>query len=185
MGSIPLHNPTSTTGGGIEKPGGTSTYFVALAITSPVSVDFYIDSTNEIREANEVNNKRKGCNLKPCGALPDLVIESLSTTRDCFVAVQVRNLGPGAVPVEAWTIHSPDSPGVYLFVDGRPWGGASIWRFDPARALLPPGGTIEYLSKLNLTGRIAEVKAIIDQTGKIAETNEGNNTLSGRRGCRP
>jgi hypothetical protein len=186
-GSISLHNPTSTTGGGIEKSGGTSTFLTEYEITSPVSADFFIDSAKEIAESNEANNIRNGVKLKPCpAALPDLVIESIGTTKgDCLVVVTVKNLGPGPVPIEAWTVHTPDSPGVYIYVNGKSWGGASIWRFDPARALLPAGGTAKYLSKLSLKGRIAEVKAVIDQTGKIAEINEGNNSLSDHRGCLP
>jgi hypothetical protein len=186
QGFVSLTTPTSTTGGGIQNPGGTSTFWVAFAITSPVTVDFVIDPLNTVKESNEANNTRKGCNLKPCTPLPDLVIDSIGTTRDgCFVAVTVKNLGPGPVPMDVWTIHTPDSAGVYLYVDGKAWGGASIWRFDPARILLPAGGSAEYVSKLSLEHRVATVKAIVDQTGKVVEVDEGNNSFSGRRGCRP
>jgi hypothetical protein len=186
-GFISLLTPTSTTGGGIEKPNGASTFLTAFDITSPMTVDFVIDSTNSIKESNEANNTRKGYKMKPCIALPDLAIEYVGLRREgCYVVVKVNNLGPGPVPVEAWTVHAPDSPGVYLYVNGKAWGGGSIWAFDPARALMPAGGSATYVSKLSLMGKIADVKAVVDKTGKIAEGNEANNTFfNDRMGCTP
>jgi hypothetical protein len=65
MGHIDLGRPTTTTGGGIGRPGGTSTYLVAFVIVKPVTVKVIADSTNDIRESNEGNNI-KVKKLKPC-----------------------------------------------------------------------------------------------------------------------
>jgi hypothetical protein len=51
--------------------------------------------------------------------LPDLAVDDIFLTRDNRVAVMVKNIGPGQVPDEVWTIHTPDSSGVYLYIDGR------------------------------------------------------------------
>ncbi len=56
MGFISLANPTSSTGGGITSPGGTSTYLTAWDITQTVTVRVFVDSTQSIAESNEQNN---------------------------------------------------------------------------------------------------------------------------------
>src|SRR4030043_579174 len=81
---------------------------------------------------------------QPAGKLPDFTIEKIYLTKDCMVAVVVKNLGPGPVPDEVWTVHKPKSAGVYLYKNGTGWGGASIWKFDPTKNLKNPGGTATY-----------------------------------------
>lgn len=58
-GFFDLTAPTTTTAGGIEEPGGSSTYLLAWDITEPVTVRVVVDSTNEIRESNEQNNVKE------------------------------------------------------------------------------------------------------------------------------
>jgi len=55
-GFFDLGSPTSTTGGGIENPGGSSYYLLAWDITGQVTVLVNVDFTNSVTESNEQNN---------------------------------------------------------------------------------------------------------------------------------
>jgi len=115
--------------------------------------------------------------------LPDLVIDDMKLDKACNVMVRVKNLGPGSVPDEVWTIHKPESSSVYLSIDGKGWGGATIWKFDPGKSLQPSGGTAIYKSTLKVTGT-AVIKATIDHTSQVAEANEGNNARAEKLTCK-
>jgi len=175
-GHIDLGRPTSTTGDGIDKPGGKSSYLTAFSIMASVKVDIFIDATDAIKESNEENNFRRGAHLKPCDevTLPDLVVEDIALDNKCNVVVRVKNNGPGSVQDEVWTIHKPESSGAYLYIDGRKWGGEAIWKFDPSRSLQSSGGTATYKSKLNVSGT-ATITVLIDHTNQVTESNEDNN----------
>jgi hypothetical protein len=116
------------------------------------------------------------------GKKPDLVIQDIIRDKDCNVAVRVRNVGAGKIPDEVWTFHTPDSCAVYLSSNGHGWGGATIWLFDPGRALQNPGGTAVYRSNLKIAGA-AVIKAEIDHTGKVMESNESNNVRTEKLSC--
>ena len=106
--------------------------------------------------------------------LCDLTIRDIYLTKDCRVAVVVKNLGPGPVPNDVWTVHTPKSAGVYLYINGKKWGGASIWKFDPAKNLQPPGGTATYVSTLKVAGT-ASITAKVDLWNVVPEGSETNN----------
>jgi hypothetical protein len=115
--------------------------------------------------------------------LPDLVIRDLRLNERCEVVVHVFNLGPGRVPDEVWTTRAPNSSSVYLTVDGRPWGGETIWKLDPRRALQSPGGHTIYASNYVVRGS-ATVQATVDHTNQVAEANEMNNRRVEMLTCR-
>lgn len=115
--------------------------------------------------------------------LPDLTIDKVYLTKDCMVAVVVKNLGPGIVPDEVWTVHHPRSAGVYLYKGGTGWGGTSIWVFDPAKNLQKPGGIATFVSALRVTGTEV-IKAVVDFWDVVEEgPNEGNNSLELKLTC--
>lgn len=114
---------------------------------------------------------------------PDLIIEDISLDNQCNVLVKVKNNGPGKVPDSVWTEHKPDSSSVYLSKDGTGWGGATIWKFDPGKALQAPGGTATYTSTLKISGA-AKITATVDHTKQVAETNENNNKKTKTLRCR-
>lgn len=204
MGHIDLNHPTSRTGGGIEVKNGTSRYLVSFAITKTVIVDIFIDSTNNIVESNESNNYSKGAQIRPCDGsavikpvltqrvpanilikrrLPDLVIKDIRMDRKCYISVKVANAGPGPVPASVWALpHHPDDSAVYLYRGGANWGGATIWKFDPAKSLQPSGGTAVYKSNLRVSG-LESITAVIDGTNKVSEENENNNKRTERFRC--
>ena len=115
--------------------------------------------------------------------LPDFKIDKIYLTKDCKVAVEIKNLGPGPVPDEVWTVHTPKSAGVYLYKNGAGWGGGAIWKFDPAKNLKSPGGIATYISTLKITGT-AGIKAVVDLWSVASESNEGNNSLETKLSCK-
>ena len=181
MGHIDLGRPTS---GDITPPGGIADYLVVFDIVKPITVKVFVDATNDIKESNERNNT-KVAKVKPCEevALPDLIIEDIDLDRNCQVVVKVKNNGPGIVPDTVWTHHHPKSAGVYLYINGKKWGGATIWKFDPGKSLQSPGGKATYTSKLKVSGT-ATITATIDHTKQVKETNEGNNKRAERLTCK-
>jgi len=120
----------------------------------------------------------------PAKKLPDLKIESILLGKDCNIIIELKNNGPGKIPDNVWTVHSPQSSGVLLYKDGKRWGGASIWKIDPKKALQKPGGTVLYESKLQVLGT-AEIKATVDETKQVKEINEKNNITTKKVVCHP
>ncbi len=114
--------------------------------------------------------------------LPDLIIDKIYLNRRCQVMVKVRNIGKGRVPVTVWTQKKPNSASVYLKVNGRNWGGGTIWKFDSRRRLLRPGGSAIYKSNLKVK-KSENITAIVDMTRQIRESNERNNIKSAKLSC--
>ena len=106
--------------------------------------------------------------------LPDLIIEDISLDDQCRVVVKAKNDGPGAVFDEVWTDQKPDSTAVKLYIDGKAWGGETIWLLDPHRNLRNPGGTVVFSSNLKVSGT-QEIRATIDGTRQVKEKDEANN----------
>ena len=150
-----------------------------------------IDADNEVIESREDNNFHFFVNIRFKGfgrvvnvnKKPDLVVDNISLNKDCKVVVKVRNVGQGRVPDAVWTVHKPKSSGIYLSINGKGWGGSTIWNFDSGKDLKNPGGTAIYTSNLKVTGT-AIVKAKIDYTNQINESNETNNARKQRLSCR-
>ncbi len=176
-------------GHALRNPGGTATYVSGFTVPAGgVTADATVDYNNKIVEANERNNSRAGvltCAAPPtaAGPLPDLVIRDLRLNERCEIVANVSNLGPGRVPDAVWTTRTPNSSSVYLTIDGRPWGGETIWKLDPRRALQAPHGHAIYVSNYVVRGS-ATVRATVDHTTQVAETNEGNNARTETLTCR-
>jgi hypothetical protein len=114
--------------------------------------------------------------------LPDLFIKDIEVNRNCQVVVIVANDGPGIVPDVVWTVHKPTSSSVYLYINGKKWGGRTIWGFDLGRLLQPAGGSARYVSNL-VIGAETEITAVVDLTGEVNETSEDNNKLVKKVKC--
>jgi hypothetical protein len=152
---------------------GLPTYsgWEAIQVISPVSVqsnkaDFSIRCAGQGQQGDTGQE----------GQFPDLAIEDITLNEQCFVVVTAKNNGPGRVPDKAWTDHSPDSSAIYLYINGKKWGGETIWGFDPAKNLQNPGGTATMTSNLKVTGT-ATIEAYIDHTHRVKETDEKNNVM--------
>jgi hypothetical protein len=107
--------------------------------------------------------------------LPDLTIVKIGVNRACNLVVVVKNNGPGPLPGYVYTKHHSKSAGVYVYINGKGWGGQSIWKFDPTKQLQSPGGqatcTLSYK-----VGPPIDVKAVVDLWNDVKEANERNNT---------
>ena len=154
---------------------------------SPGKLQFKIDADNEVAESREDNNSHFFVNVlfqgfDQAGKQPDLVVDDIYLTKACTVAAKIRNAGNAQVASSVWSVHEPDSSALYLSLDGKGWGGATIWKFDPAKKLMNPGGVAVYQSKLKVS-QGAVVSAQIDHTNKVAESNEKNNTKTVKLSC--
>ncbi len=173
-------------GHALRNPGGTATYVSRPRTVGGLTVEATVDYNNKVVEASEGNNSRAVvfiCTPPTPGPLPDLVVRDLRLNERCEVMVRVENLGPGRVPDAVWTTHTPNSSSVYLTIDGRPWGGETIWKLDPRRALQAPHGHATYVSNYVVRGS-ATVQATVDHTAQVAEVNEGNNARTETLTCR-
>ncbi len=115
-------------------------------------------------------------------SLPDLVISNISLDKNCRVVVRVRNVGKGKIPINVWTQHKPSSSSVYLKVNGKNWGGATIWKFDRSKRLLRAGGSAVFKSSLKVKGS-QNITAIVDMTRQVKESNERNNAKTKKLTC--
>ena len=173
----------------LQKPGGSATYTSNLKVSGSAVIEAEVDLWNKVREKNEGNNTRKeqlkcatvtGPTLKPLPVplpvklLPDLIVEEIWLDRDCHVVAKLKNQGPGSLPDNVWNVHTPKSAGIYFWKDGKRWGGATIWKLDPAKALQRPGGTAVYTSTMMVNGR-ANITGQVDIWNQVVESNENNN----------
>ncbi|ARM31502.1 CARDB domain-containing protein [Prosthecochloris sp. HL-130-GSB] len=180
----------------LQKPGGTATYTSNLKVSGSALIEAEVDLWNEVTERNESNNIGKEQLLckavagtvtavpapLPLKLLPDLVVEEIWLDEQCRVNARLKNHGPGALPDEVYTVHTPESAGIYFWQNGRRWGGATIWKLDPQRSLQQPGGTATYTSSLKVSGT-ANIMARADLHNEVVEANENNNTLTQQLVC--
>jgi len=108
LGELDLRTTAAEhSGGGIDLPGGTSTYITDIVIgwaEAGYPVKIAVDSSDAIRELNESNNTLR-VSYSPCGrgVLPDLEVVRMFvslqplipgvTDLDQLITVSVRNLG--------------------------------------------------------------------------------------------
>ena len=174
-----------------QPTGGTKTYtwFASLPLPAGThSVKVVVDNNNAIAETNESNNsltRRLTCQ-KP---LPDLVPTNISlrptgirTNTPCAIVVTIKNQGTASVPDAAYV---PGASTVQMYKDGAPWGGNSLSGVDPAKAVQPAGGSVDYLwfggtTTPNLLVPPGQhvMRVVVDNTNTIVESNETNNTLT-------
>ncbi|WP_281951349.1 CARDB domain-containing protein [Nitrosophilus kaiyonis] len=172
----------------LQNPGGTAKYVSNYKVSDKAKIKAVVDMWNQVKESNERNNAKtkelrcikfipggiiKG-KVKPLPLLPDLVITKIGLDKDCHVVIEVKNRGKGKLPDSVWTKHTPKSAGVYIYVDGKKWGGASIWGFDSNKNLQNPGGTAKYVSNYKVSDK-AKIKAVVDMWNQVKESNERNN----------
>ncbi|MBW2591276.1 MAG: hypothetical protein JRD71_11290 [Deltaproteobacteria bacterium] len=162
----------------LQKPGGTAIYKSNLKVAKSARITATIDHTKQVAESNERNNRKTRslkCKKRPVARVkPDLVVDKISLDTNCNVVVTIRNSGKGKLPNSVWTNKNPKSAGVYIYINGKNWGGATIWKFNPSKSLQNPGGTATYKSNLKINGK-ANIKAVIDMWNQVAESQEGNN----------
>jgi hypothetical protein len=164
----------------LKRPGGQATCTLPYKVGPPIEVKAVVDRWKDIpKEVTYKNNtkvrKKLQCKGTQTKKLPDLDIVKIMVNRACNLVVVVKNNGPGPLPDRVYTHHHKKSAGVYVHINGKGWGGISIWKFDPTKQLQNPGGqaicTLPYK-----VGPPINVKAVVDTWDDVKEANEGNNT---------
>jgi len=178
---VDLKNPTLSTEGGIQEPGGTSHYLTLFDIEKPTRFDVYVDYSQEIKETDEDNNAMENVYIEPC-ALPDLAIENIGVDEKCHVVVTIRNKGEGSLPVQVWDADLERNSGLTLQVKDKERVHVPLWEIDLARALDNPGNEILYTSDLYVTDEL-EITAVVDAEEVVIELSEDNNTKSEILSC--
>ncbi len=171
------------TGGGIPADTPTGNYYVCAKI----------DAGNKIAESNEGNNvacsrihiTRRG-QPGTAGRLPDLVVRDLRLLKDCKIQVTLQNRG-GPLPDSAY--NPTQGAAVQMYNGSQPWGGLRLAGIDPAKTLKTPGASVSHVwfpmaANLQLAAGTHTIKVTVDNNNAVAESNEGNNTLTRRLTCR-
>jgi hypothetical protein len=115
---------------------------------------------------------------------PDLVVEKIFTTKECKLAVTVKNNGPGFVSKLVYADYEQKAVGVQVSIDGKDWGEKKFWQFDKIRKLRVPEGTVTCVFDYIVKTRV-EVTAAVDVYNILRETEEDNNTLTQTVICVP
>lgn len=151
--------------------------FNNLHIDETELIRVVIDPLNKIGDINQENNSFQ---KRLAITLPDLTVSDIFLTKDDQLAIEITNNGSGAVNKKYWE-HSQTS--LYLYQDGKPWGGISLKICDPSQKLHYPKGKVLYISKSIRINQTARIQAVIDPQNTIRETNEANNSLGKTVAC--
>jgi hypothetical protein len=176
VGSVNLNNPpASSTGGGMESPGGTSTFLTAWEIAVPTTVAVIVDPLNNVTELDEQNNSNTTL-VAPAATrsmLPDLTVSGITTTAGNRLAILVMNAGEALPEASAGVAN--------VFVDRQ-----RIGFFDlgiPSESFFggigAPGGFSSYLLDHTISSEV-NVLVTVDATNTVAEAIELNNSLARR-----
>lgn len=156
----------------LKNVGGKVKYvFNNLQISDTELVHVIVDPNNSIQEINKINNSfQKRLTL----TLPDLTVSDIFLNNHDRLAIEITNNGSGAVNKMYWE----QSP-VYLYIyrDGKPWGGISLKICDPSYKLYHPKGKALYISNSIRINHSEQIQVVIDPQNMVRETNELNNTL--------
>lgn len=178
---ILLSSPTRTEKGGISEPGGISHYLIPYDVPQPLRLDIYVDYTEEIDESDEKNNSLENVYIGPC-LLPNLAVEDIYLNENCRVVVVIKNLGPGSLPQQLWTIKDVPECTLKILVDKEEYVARAVFEFDPQQALAPVEGTAVFPSDLEITEESA-VTAVIECMDIVREQDQVNNTLTKILSC--
>ena len=154
------------------QPGESVTYTTPIILTGIHDVRAILDNEEKGVEENEGNNHLtkvigKGKVVLPPVLLPDLTIYDLFLTPQRRLAVTVANIGEGPFSLGAGNLK--------VFVDGTLKGSYTFGGLSD-QSVLQPNGSVTFTTPLTLVGR-HEIVAHVDSTGRIKESNEGNNSL--------
>jgi hypothetical protein len=113
--------------------------------------------------------------------LPDLTITDLRVNQQCQIEVDIKNLGPGALPETAFYVGT--EPQLTMYKNNQEAGGWNMGK----RQLQPVGGTLTYVVQA-LNHRVSgthSYRAVIDGNAIVTEANENNNDMSRTLSCSP
>jgi len=125
---------------------------------------------NVVAESNENNNsldKSFSCTPK----LPDLRISQISFTQDCRARIRLENVGDDPAPD---TLFRSEGAYVQRYLDGNLAGQIMFGPLDPAKAMQPPGGSLEWTDGSEYRAS-QSVKYALKRVGQ--EWSSANNVL--------
>jgi hypothetical protein len=165
-GFFNLTSPISTTSGGIEQPGGSSTYLLAWDITAPVTARVIADSTNDITESNEQNNSKEEEVIPPVVKLPDLLVTEIEYNQQAdSVSCIIKNAGEAEASSSFVVLLSISDPFVH--------------EESEVEATLEAGetATLDFELSVQPAGQTVTIQVCADTLNQIPESNEQNNCL--------
>ncbi len=143
--------------------------------------NLYLNETELIRVVIDAHNKTGDLNRgnnsfqkRLAITLPDLTVSDIYLTNHDRLAIEITNNGSGAVHKKYWE-HSRVS--LYLYQDGKPWGGISLKMCDPSQKLYYPKGQALYILNNIRINQTTEIQVVIDPQNTVRESNEANNSL--------
>ncbi len=177
----------------LKQPGGTASYIwfpgaANLDLGAGMhSIKLIVDNNNAVIESKETNNtltRRLGC--KP--SQPDLIVQDIKLIKDCKIKVTIKNIGTAGVPDSGYNMQNGAS--IQMYKGSKPWGGIRLGAVDTAKKLKQPGATVSYIwfpgaANLDLGAGTHSIKLVVDNNNAVIESNETNNTLTKRLGCKP
>jgi len=136
-----------------------------------------IDSGNTLKEDNERNNELRAelTAGEEKVSLPDLSIGNVYITRQNQVAVRLVNKGHAQISERYW---QKNVPTIYIYRNGRGWGGVTLKIFDPGKHLTKPGGEALYIFENLIVHGTETIKVVVDSQNTLSESDENNNEIS-------
>ncbi len=129
-------------GAGLRETGASFSFTrPASKLDGSWTIGAKIDSEGTVAEEDDANN-RLDVPLTCTPTLPDLAITAVTYDDTCHPVVTLENVGDDALNPPLFM----GKHGGYLqrWVDGEPYGQVYLGTADPARTVLPPGGTVTY-----------------------------------------
>lgn len=174
-GTVNLKVPSSTSGGGIEKANGNSTYVTEWNVSASTKVKVIIDAANSVKETNESNNSKEST-VDPCVVkLPDLIITEI-ITEGSSVYYKIKNIGEGVAGYRntgATTAQEKVTPCSALYFDSVKVSDHCL--DNP----LEPGQEVQgyFKYELKITPPDDVLRVCADWENRIKEADENNNCI--------
>ncbi len=109
-------------------------------------------------------------------AKPDLIVSSVDLTRDNWIQITLKNIGPGPIPLSQF-----NSASVGLIEGNSVRGSYALNVIDPDKKLIRPGGSVTFIwNSIILRPGTYKLGAIVDNTSAIDEVREDNNVYRPR-----
>ncbi|MCX7011828.1 MAG: hypothetical protein NTW86_04555 [Candidatus Sumerlaeota bacterium] len=157
-------------------PGGQPTTVESPTLTAPLagphSFDAIADATEKVSESNEANNERIETLTV---AAPDLIVEELATDpsppvqgQSYKIKATVKNQGDAAARAGFWF-----SQKLFFYVDDKKVAATKYGNVPAGESL-----TVESPSFVAPSAGEHPIKAKVDATGRLSESNNENNELT-------
>lgn len=145
----------------------------------PEQITLLVDRTYRVDEADEKNSYTQ---MLTCPRA-DLVVRRVYLDGECHVLADIENAGSGKLDLRAYTPQGMAH--VQVLRNGQGWGGTTFAILDPHQALVQPGGSVTYVSRLKVGSGPETIQVVVDDTNKVKEGNDSNNTGIGHLQCQP